>query len=144
MRPSSPRSSRISSTTARYSRSSSRVLTPGGSSSGCSSHLDPEPALRIGVGGAGDSAVQADETDGRAAAGQAHALGDLGDRADLCVLALVPRHEQDALLVADVGGDRDVHVREDDDVVKRDKQQRAQRFHHLSVGSYATNSSFRR
>ena len=36
MRPSSPRSSRISSTTARYSRSSSRVLTPGGSSSGCS------------------------------------------------------------------------------------------------------------
>src|SRR6266536_4004030 len=34
MRPSSPRSSRISSTTARYSRSSSRVFTPGGSSSG--------------------------------------------------------------------------------------------------------------
>ena len=89
-------------------------------------HLDPEPTLGIGVGGTGDSAVQTDETDGRDAAGQAHTFGDLGDRADLCVLAVVPWHEQHALLVAHVGGDRDVHVREDDDVVKRDKQQRAQ------------------
>src|SRR6185436_2198361 len=37
MRPSSPRSSRSSSTTARYSRSSSRVLPSTGSSSGCGS-----------------------------------------------------------------------------------------------------------
>jgi hypothetical protein len=34
----------------------------------------------------------------------------------------VARHEQDALLIADLGRDRDVHVREDDNVVKRDKQ----------------------
>ena len=38
------------------------------------------------------------------AAGQADALDDLGDDADLRVVALVPRDEQDALVVADVGG----------------------------------------
>ena len=106
-------------------------------------HLDSEPALRIGVGGSGDSAVETDETDSADPAGQAHTLGDLGDRADLCVLPVVPRHEQHAFLVADVGGDRDVHVREDDDVVKRDKQS-VLKIHHLSSRSYGTNSSFKR
>ena len=96
-------------------------------------HLDPKSALGVGVGGSGDSAVQADEIDGCGATGQAHALGDLGDRADVCVLLVVPWHEQDAVLVAHIGGDRDIHVREDDDVVERDKQQRVQRFHHLSA-----------
>ena len=86
--------------------------------------------MGVGVGGAGDSAVQTDETDGCDAAGQAHPLGDFGDRADLGVLAVMPWHEQHAVLVAHVGGDRDVHVREDDDVVKRDKQQRAQASSH--------------
>jgi hypothetical protein len=71
------------------------------------------------VGGTGDAAVQADEADRRNAAGQADALGDFGNRADLCVLRFVARHEQHAFLVAHVGGDRYVHVREDDDVVKR-------------------------
>jgi len=71
------------------------------------------------VSGAGDSAVQTDETDGCNAAGEAHPFGDLGHRADLCVFAVVPWHEQHAFLVAHVGGDRYVHVREDDDVVKR-------------------------
>ena len=39
---------------------------------------------------------------GGVAAGQADALGDLGDGADVGVLAVVPGDEQDALLVADV------------------------------------------
>ena len=61
-----------------------------------------------------------------AAAGHAHALADLGDRSDLRVLAFVARDEQHALLVvADVDGDRDVHVREDDEVVQRYEEQRA-------------------
>ena len=72
------------------------------------------------------------EADGAAAAGQADALADLGDGADLRVLALVPRHEEHALLVADVGGDGDVHVREDDDVVQRNEQQRAHQRSSLS------------
>jgi hypothetical protein len=55
----------------------------------------------------------------------------------------VTRHEQDTLLIAHVGGDRDVHVREDDNVVKRDKQQPCQRFSHLSLENYSLNSSFR-
>ena len=141
MRPSSPRSSRISSTTARYSRSSSRVLTRGRLLVGPLVDLDAQAALRVGVGGAGDAAVQAGQADGAAAAGQADAVADLGDGADLRVLALVARHEQHALLVADVDGEGDVHVREDDDVVQRDEQQRAQGFL-TSLGSYETHSSF--
>ena len=47
---------------------------------------------------------------------------DLGDRADVRVGALVSRDEQHALLVPDVHGERDAHVREDDDVLERDEQ----------------------
>jgi hypothetical protein len=90
--------------------------------------VDPEAALGVGVGGTRDSTVQTREIDGSGAAGQAHTLGDFGDRADLRVLAVMAGHEQHAGLVADVGGDRDGHVREDDVVVKWDKQQRAQSF----------------
>jgi hypothetical protein len=72
--------------------------------------------------------VQADEIDRCDAAGQANPLGNFGDRADLRVLAVMPRHEQHSVLVAHVGGDGDAHVREDDDVVKWDKQQRTQTF----------------
>ena len=85
--------------------------------------LDPEVPLRVGVRGAELGAVQALEGDGAAAAGHADALADLGDGADLRVLALVPRDEQHALLVADVDGDGDVHVREDDEVVQRYEEQ---------------------
>ena len=68
--------------------------------------------------------MQAREADGTAAARKAHALADFGDGADLRVLTLVPRHEQHALLIlADVDGDGDVHVREDDEVVERYEQQ---------------------
>ena len=104
-------------------------------------HFDPQPALGIGVGGAGDSAVQADEIDGWNAAGQAHTLGDLCHGADLGVLTLVPGHQQDAVLVGHVGSDRDIHVGEDDVVVKRDKQQRAQG-HHPSLVDSSAHSSF--
>ena len=60
MRPSSPRSSRISSTTARYSRSSSRVRAVGRLVVGALLDLDAQ-ACRCGsvLGGAGDAAVQA-------------------------------------------------------------------------------------
>ena len=98
-------------------------MTPGGSSSGRSIDLDPQAALRVGVGGAELGPVQAVEVDGAAAAGHADALAHLGDGADLRVLALVARDEQHALLVADVDGDRDVHVREDDEVVERYEEQ---------------------
>src|SRR5437667_4865713 len=83
-------------------------------------HLDPETALGVGVGRTRDSAVQADETDGCDAAGQAYPLGDFGHRTDLCILPVVARDQQYAVFLAHVGGDRYVHVREDDDVVKRD------------------------
>jgi hypothetical protein len=52
----------------------------------------------------------------------------------------MPWHEQHSVLVAHVGGDGDAHVREDD-VVKRDKQQRTQTFITF-LFSYITNSSF--
>ena len=84
------------------------------------------------MGGACDTPVQTNEADGGNAAGQAHSCGDLSDGADLCVLTLVTRHEQDAILLAHVGADRYVHVRKDDGVVKRNQKQRAQSLHHLS------------
>jgi hypothetical protein len=89
-------------------------------------HLDAETALGVGVGGPCDAAVQADERDGGTGARQAHALRDLGDRPYPCVLPLVARNEQHALLVTRVHRDGDVHVRKDDDVVCWSKQQCAQ------------------
>ena len=74
-------------------------------------------------GGAGDAAVQALEGDGATSAGQADAVRHLGDGADLRVLVVVLGHEQHALLVADVDGEGDVHVGEDDDVFQGDEQQ---------------------
>src|SRR4029078_5012146 len=88
--------------------------------------LDAQPALGVGVRGAGDRPMQAGEIDGVSAAGETHTFGDLRHRAAPRVVAVVPGNEQDTLLVADVGGDRDVHVREDDDVVQRYAQQSAQ------------------
>ena len=73
--------------------------------------------------GAGDAAGDAGEGDGAAAAGQAHLVGDLGDRADLRELALVTGDEQDARLVARVDGQRHVHRREDDGVVEGYEEQ---------------------
>ena len=72
---------------------------------------------------ADDGAMQAVERDGTHAAGKADAVGDLGDGADVRVLVLVPRHEQDAVLVADVDRQGDGHAREHDGVLERDEQQ---------------------
>ena len=79
--------------------------------------------MRVGVRGADHGAVQAVERDGAAAAGQADAVADLGDGADGRVLVLVPRHEHDAVLVADVDRQGDVHAGEHDGVLERDEQQ---------------------
>ena len=124
-RSSAPRSSRISSTTARYSRSSSRVRPSTGTSSGCSLTSTREAAGAVGVRRAGDAAGDAGERDGAAAAGEADAVGDLGDRADLGELAVVAGDEQHALLVAHVDGEGDVHGGEDDGVVEGDEQERS-------------------
>ena len=124
MRPSSPRSSRISSTVARYSRSSSRVRPSTATSSGLLGDLDAQAAAGVGVRGAGDAARDALEHRAAGAAGEADALGDAGDGADRGVLALVARDEQDALLVAGVDRQGDVHRREDDGVVERDEEKR--------------------
>src|SRR5207248_11608605 len=52
-------------------------------------YLDAEVTARVGVGRAGDSAVQAVQHDGVGPAREAHALQHLGDGADLRVRAVV-------------------------------------------------------
>ena len=88
--------------------------------------LDAEATERVGVCGAGDAAMQADERDGAAAAREPDALCDLGDGAHLGVGVLVLRDEQHAVLVADVDRQGRVHVREDDDVFQGYEEQGAQ------------------
>ena len=66
--------------------------------------------------------MEAVQGDGAAAAGEADAVGDLGDGADLRVPVVVLGDEQDAVLVADVDGQSHVHVREDHEVFQGDEQ----------------------
>ena len=121
-RPSSPRSSRISSTDgavlalelARLGRRRNLV--------GALLDLDPQAALRVGLGGAGDAAVQRRELDGVDAAGQAHALADLGDDADLGVVALMARDEQHLRLVPWIDRQGHLHAGEDDGVFEGDQK----------------------
>ena len=54
---------------------------------------------------------------------EAHRPRDLGDGADLGVLALVHGHEEDALGLADLDRQRHRHVREDHAVLERDQEQ---------------------
>ncbi len=68
--------------------------------------LDRQLAVRAGGGRAGAAAMQAGEGDRGEAAGQPAAVDDLGDRADGRVLAVVAWEDEDALRLADVGGDR--------------------------------------
>ena len=118
IRPSSPRSSRSSSTTARYSRSSVASASVDGDAVGVLFDLDAQLAGGVGLCGAGDAAVQAAQGHRSGPAGQANPLGDLGDGAHTRELAVVARNEQHALLVvADVDRQRDVHGREDHGVV---------------------------
>src|SRR5205823_13527789 len=68
--------------------------------------LDAQLAAGAGLGGADQRAVLAGDGDSVAAAGQADALRDLGDGTDLEELVLVTGDEHDALVVADVDGER--------------------------------------
>ena len=95
-----------------------------GTSVGLLLDLDVQPAVGQRLGRAGDAAVQALEGDGARATGQADAVGDLGDGADVGEFVLVSGNEQDALLLAGVDRERQRHAREDDDVVERDKRRR--------------------
>ena len=74
------------------------------------------------MSGTDGRAMESLEGDGVAGATDADAVGDLGDGADGGVLALVPRHEHDAVLVADVHGEGDVHAGKDDGVFQRNEQ----------------------
>ena len=85
-------------------------------------HFDAKPPLGVGVRGADHCAVQAGQGDGGGAAGQADAVGNLGHGADLRVLLLVPRHQENAILVAGVHRQRDGHAREHHGVLERDEQ----------------------
>ena len=125
MRPSSPRSSRISSTDGAVLALELAGAAVDGDVVGALVDLDAQAARRASVSAA-PATPRATPSSMRAAgaAGQADALGDAGDRADRGVLALVARDEQDALLVADVDRQRDVHGREDDGVVEGDEEQR--------------------
>ena len=91
MRPSSPRSSRISSTTARYSRASSlRVLVVGVTVVDLL-HVDAQGAvvaILAGDGSPGEPAVKADHGRDRAAAARTAVLDHLGDDADAAVLVV--------------------------------------------------------
>ena len=78
----------------------------------------------------------AGERHGAPAAGQADVVLDLGDGADLEELVLVAGDEHDALVVADVHGERDPHVGEHDGVVERDQPQQLARLR-LGAGVYA-------
>ena len=89
---------------------------------GCLLDIDAKPAEFIIAGGAGNAAHLAGEGNGASAAGQPHALSDARDRPDLRELRAVTGDEQNALVVADVHGERDVHSREHDRVVERDQQ----------------------
>ncbi len=84
--------------------------------------LDDQPAAQVGAGRARDAAVQALELDCAPAAGEADLVRDLGHRADLGELAVVARHEQHALGVADVDRQRHAHVGEDHCVVQWHEQ----------------------
>ena len=123
MRASAPRRSRISSTTARYSRSSAAdvlVLRLGVLVDG---HLDPQRAGGVGVRGAGDAPRHALDHDSGAAAGNAHALHDVGDGADARELAVGARHEQHALLLPGLDSQGGGHAGEEDRVVQGDENQ---------------------
>ena len=94
-------------------------------------HLDHEPTLRVGLGGSGNAAVQSVQRHGgRRRPGSRTRSVTSATVPTFAYSPLVLRHEQHALLVADLDGQRHVHVGEDDDVVERDEQQLAHRSGH--------------
>ena len=126
MRPSSPRSSRISSTTARYSRASSLGVLVVGVAVVDLLHVDAQGVAIVlaGDGGAGEAAVQAEHGRDRVAAARAAALDHLGDDADAAELAVAAGEQEDALLLADVDRQGRGDGGEDDRLVERESGDR--------------------
>ena len=85
--------------------------------------VDQQLAVGAGARGAREPAMQARERDRVEAAGQAAAVDHLGDNADAPVLAVGTRQHEHPLGVADLGGDRGGHVREEDAVVEGDEEE---------------------
>ncbi len=91
---------------------------------GLHAQLSVGAALR----GADHGAVQPVQRHGAPAAGQAHAVQHLGHGADAREVVVMARNEQHAFGVADVHGQCQVHVREDDGVFQRHEYQCFQSF----------------
>ncbi len=87
---------------------------------GMGGDLDHQRAVRIGDGRAAYAAVEADKVES-APAGDACALGDLGDGADRGELVIVACDNEDIALGGAVGDDRGGHAREEDRVVEWDE-----------------------
>ena len=130
---------------ARYSRSRLRVRPSTGLVVGVLVDLDHEAPELIGVRGPGDTAGDAGEGDGTAAAGKADVVRDLRDRPDLGEFAVVTRDQQDPLLVANADGKRHIHGGEDHRVVQRDEQEGCHgvRLHFLLVLTFRKSTSRR-
>ena len=79
--------------------------------------LDPEGAGAVGVGGTRHSTRDTLHADGRAAAGDAHALDHVGYGADARELAVEAGNQQDPLLVTGLHGDRRRHAGKEDRIV---------------------------
>jgi len=77
------------------------------------------------VSGAGDTAMESLKRHRVGAARKPDVFGDFGHGAHRGELLLVPRHQQYALFLAGIDGQRERHAREDDDVVQRDQEKSA-------------------
>ena len=106
MRPSSPRSSRISSTVARYSRLELAGLDARRLLVGPLVDLDPQAALRVGLGRAGSAAVQADRLTARPPPGRRTRSPTSATVPTFAYSPSCRGTSKHALLVADVDGDR--------------------------------------
>ena len=84
--------------------------------------LDAQAAVGQRLGGAGDAAVQARSATARAPPGRRTRSATSATVPTVGELLLVPGHEQDALLLADIHGERERHARKDDGVVERDQK----------------------
>jgi hypothetical protein len=77
-------------------------------------HLDPQDAHGVARRRTDLGTLHAVQQRGPGAAGQLDPLADVDDRANAGELVALARHQHDPLLVADVDGEGDRHVREDD------------------------------
>ena len=79
--------------------------------------------LRIGTGGADDTALQAGHHRREAASGDTDPLDDVGDRAHVRVIRPVARDQHHLLLVPHVGGERHGHARKHYGIFEGDEPQ---------------------